>query len=85
MAPEQVQGQPADARTDIFALGTLLYEMATGRRAFEATTQASLIAKILRPNQPAVSLLAPLTPPALDHVVQGCLAKAPARSLADGS
>ena len=78
MAPEQVQGQPADARTDIFALGTLLYEMATGRRAFEATTQASLIAKILETEPPVVSSLAPLTPPALDHVVQGCLAKAPA-------
>ena len=78
MAPEQVQGQPADARTDIFALGTILYEMATGRRAFEATTQASLIAKILETEPPVVSSLAPLTPPALDHVVQGCLAKAPA-------
>ena len=78
MAPEQVQGQPADARTDIFALGALLHEMATGRRAFEATTQASLIAKILETEPPAVSSLAPLTPPALDHVVQGCLAKAPA-------
>ena len=77
MAPEQVQGQPADVRTDIFALGALLYEMATGRRAFEATTQASLIAKILETEPPTVSSLAPLTPPALDHVVQGCLAKAP--------
>ena len=56
----------------------ILYEMATGRRAFEATTQASLIAKILETEPPAVSSLAPLTPPALDHVVQGCLAKAPA-------
>ena len=78
MAPEQVQGAPADARTDIFALGTILHEMATGRRAFEATTQASLIAKILETEPPVVSSLAPLTPPALDHVVQGCLAKAPA-------
>ena len=52
--------------------------MATGRRAFEATTQASLIAKILETEPPAVSSLAPLTPPALDHVVQGCLAKEPA-------
>ena len=77
MAPEQVQGLPADARTDLFALGTILHEMATGRRAFEATTQASLIAKILETEPPSVSSLASLTPPALDHVVQGCLAKAP--------
>ena len=53
MAPEQLQGAAADARTDIFALGALLYEMATGRRAFEATTQASLIAKILETEPPA--------------------------------
>jgi eukaryotic-like serine/threonine-protein kinase len=78
MAPEQVQGQPADARTDIFALGALLHEMATGRRAFAATTQASVIAKILETEPPLVSSLAPLAPPALDHLVQGCLAKAPA-------
>jgi eukaryotic-like serine/threonine-protein kinase len=77
MAPEQVQGLPADARTDLFALGTILHEMATGRRAFEASTQASLIGKILETEPPVVSLLAPLAPPALDHVVQGCLAKAP--------
>src|SRR6185295_5322154 len=77
MAPEQVQGLPADARTDLFALGITLHEMATGRRAFEATTQASLIAKILETEPPVVSSLVPLSPPALDHVVQGCLAKAP--------
>jgi Tol biopolymer transport system component len=78
MSPEQVQGQPADARTDIFGLGALLYEMATGRRAFEATTQASLVAKILETEPPVVSSVAPLAPPALDHVVQTCLAKTPA-------
>jgi len=77
MAPEQVQGAPADARTDIFALGMLLYEMATGRRAFEASTQASLIAKILESEPPAVSTLVPLASPALDHVIQNCLAKEP--------
>ena len=77
MAPEQVQGQPADVRTDIFALGTILHEMATGQRAFEATTQASLIAKILETEPADVSSLVPLTPAALDHVVRGCLAKAP--------
>jgi eukaryotic-like serine/threonine-protein kinase len=77
MAPEQVQGAPADARTDIFALGSILYEMATGRRAFEATTQASLIAKILETDVPAISTHTPLAPAALDHVVQSCLAKDP--------
>jgi eukaryotic-like serine/threonine-protein kinase len=77
MAPEQIQGLPADARTDLFALGAILHEMATGRRAFEATTQPTLIGKILETKPPLVSSLAPLTPPALDHVVQGCLAKAP--------
>jgi eukaryotic-like serine/threonine-protein kinase len=78
MSPEQVQGLAADARADLFALGAILHEMATGRRAFEAATQASLVAKILETEPPVVSSLAPLTPPALDHVVQSCLAKAPA-------
>jgi len=68
---------PADARTDIFALGTILYEIATGRRAFDAKTQASLIAKILETEPPAVSALAPVAPAVFDHVVQGCLAKEP--------
>ena len=78
MAPEQVQGAPADARTDIFALGSILYEMVTGRRAFEATTQASLIAKILETDVPPVSTLTANAPPVFDHVVQTCLAKEPA-------
>ncbi len=78
MAPEQVQGFPADARSDLFALGTILYEMATGRRAFEASTQASLIARILTSDVPDVSTLAPVAPPLFDHVVQCCLAKEPA-------
>jgi serine/threonine protein kinase len=77
MAPEQVQGGLADARTDIFALGAILYEMTTGRRAFEAKTQASLIAKILETDPPAVSALAAVSPPVFDHVVQRCLAKEP--------
>ena len=78
MAPEQVQGAPADARTDIFAFGSILHEMATGRRAFEATTQASLAAKILESEVPLVSSLTPVAPPVFDHIVQGCLAKEPA-------
>jgi hypothetical protein len=77
MSPEQAAGTPLDNRTDLFSLGLVLYEMATGRRAFEARTQASLIAKILETEPPTVSTLTPLTPPVFDHVVQGCLAKAP--------
>jgi len=78
MAPEQVQGQPADTRTDIFAFGTIMHEMITGRRLFEASTQASLIAKILTSDVPATSTLARPVPPALEHVLHGCLAKEPA-------
>ena len=77
MAPEQIQAQPVDARTDIFSLGAVLYEMVTGRKAFEAQSQASLIAKILETDPPTVSSLAPASPPALEHVVRRCLAKAP--------
>jgi Tol biopolymer transport system component len=75
MAPEQVQGTPVDARTDIFAFGSILYEMATGHRAFEAATQASLIAKILEAEVPPISALTANAPAALDHVVRACLAK----------
>jgi eukaryotic-like serine/threonine-protein kinase len=75
MAPEQVQGLEADGRTDIFALGAILHEMATGRRAFEGQGQASLIAKILEMDPPTVSSLVPVAPPALDQLVQRCLAK----------
>ena len=77
MAPEQVQGLAIDARTDLFALGTILHEMATGRRSFEAATEASLTKAILETAPPAVATLSPQAPPALDHVVQGCLAKHP--------
>jgi serine/threonine-protein kinase len=75
MAPEQVEGQEADARTDIFACGALLYEMLTGRPAFEAKSQAGLIAAILTSDPPPLAALAPLAPPALDRVVRKCLAK----------
>jgi hypothetical protein len=77
MAPEQVEAKEVDARTDIFAFGAVVYEMATGRKAFEGKTQASLIAKILEIDPPPISSLQPMTPPALDRVVKKCLAKEP--------
>jgi len=77
MAPEQLEGKPADARTDIFAFGALLYEMLTGRKAFEGTSQASLISAILSSDPSPIALRQPLSPPALDCVVKTCLAKDP--------
>jgi serine/threonine-protein kinase len=77
MSPEQVEGNEADARTDIFALGVVVYEIATGKKAFEGKSQASLIAAILERDPPAISSLQPMTPPALDRVVKKCLAKEP--------
>ena len=75
MAPEQVEGREADPRTDIFAFGAVLYEMVTGKRAFEGKSQASVIAAILEREPPAMSSIQPLTPPAFDHVVRRCLTK----------
>jgi serine/threonine protein kinase len=77
MAPEQLEGLKADARSDIWALGCVLYEMATGKRAFEAKSPASVVAMILRGEPREMSELAPLAPPALDRLVRQCLAKDP--------
>ena len=77
MSPEQLESKEADARTDLFALGEILYEMATGKRAFEGKSQASLIAAILEREPAPITSLAPLTPPALDRVIRACLAKDP--------
>ncbi|MGH9317207.1 MAG: protein kinase domain-containing protein, partial [Thermoanaerobaculia bacterium] len=77
MAPEQLEGKEADVRSDIFAFGAVLYEMSTGRKAFEGKSQASLIAAILEHDPPAISAVQPLVPPALDRVVRTCLAKDP--------
>jgi hypothetical protein len=77
MAPEQLEGNEAGARTDIFALGAVLYEMATGRRAFQGSSKTSLIAAIVSSQPEPVSTVAPMTPPALDHVIRRCLAKDP--------
>ncbi|MBI2212839.1 MAG: serine/threonine-protein kinase [Acidobacteria bacterium] len=77
MAPEQLEGREADARTDIFALGALLYEMATAKRAFEGSTKTSLIAAIVSSHPAPISSVTPMTPPALDHIVRKCLEKDP--------
>jgi eukaryotic-like serine/threonine-protein kinase len=77
MAPEQLEGKETDTRTDIFAFGAILYEMATGKRAFEGKSQASLIAAILAAEPKPMRALQPLTPPVLERVVQTCLAKDP--------
>ena len=77
MSPEQIEGQEVDTRSDIFALGALLYEMATGRRAFAGRTQASVVAAVLASEPKPISSLQPMAPPALDRVVKICLAKDP--------
>ena len=77
MAPEQLEGHEADPRTDIFAFGALLYEMATGRKAFSGTSRASLISNIMKEEPVPVSTIQPMTPPAFDRVVRTCLAKDP--------
>ncbi len=77
MAPEQLEGKDADARSDLWALGCVLYETATGKRAFEGTTSASVISSIMRDEPRAMSELTPLAPPALERIVRRCLAKDP--------
>ena len=77
MAPEQLEGKEADARTDIFAFGAVLYEMLTGQRAFHGKSQASLIGSILKDEPPPVSTVQTMTPPTLDHVIRRCMAKEP--------
>jgi Tol biopolymer transport system component len=77
MAPEQIEGQEADPRTDIFAFGVVVYEMVTGRKAFAGTTSASLIGAILKDQPPPLSTVQPVTPAGLDRTVRRCLAKEP--------
>jgi eukaryotic-like serine/threonine-protein kinase len=77
MAPEQVQGRDADARSDIFALGAVLYEMLTGKRAFAGKSQISVMSAILEKDPEPISTVQPLAPRVLDHVIQRAMAKDP--------
>jgi Tol biopolymer transport system component len=77
MSPEQLEGREADVRSDLWSFGCVLYEMATGRRAFDGRSQASLISSIMKDEPRPIPELAPLTPPALDRAVRTCLAKDP--------
>ena len=77
MAPEVLQGAEADARSDLFSFGCVLYEMATGKAAFDGKTQLSVLAAILEKEPEPMSTLQPMTPPALEMVVKGCLEKDP--------
>jgi serine/threonine protein kinase len=77
MAPEQVEGKEADARSDIFSLGAVLYEMIGGKRAFEGKTLVSVAAAILEKDPAPIRTLQPETPPALERAIKKCLAKDP--------
>lgn len=77
MSPEQVRGEKADHRSDIFALGAILYEMLTGQRAFRKATSAETMSAILNEDPAAVSQILPTTPPALQKIVHRCLEKNP--------
>jgi Tol biopolymer transport system component/tRNA A-37 threonylcarbamoyl transferase component Bud32 len=77
MAPEQLEGKTADARTDIFSFGCVLYEMSTGRKAFSGTSQASLVTAIMSKEPEPISSVVSMSPPALDRLVTTCLAKDP--------
>jgi serine/threonine protein kinase/Tol biopolymer transport system component len=77
MSPEQVECKELDGRSDIFSLGAVLYEMVTGRRAFEGKSQLSVASAILEKDPPPISSVKPVTPPALERVITKCLAKLP--------
>jgi len=77
MSPEQVEGKEADARSDIFALGAVLYEMVTGKRAFEGKTATSAMAAVMEREPAPISSLQPMTPPAFERLVKICLSKDP--------
>ena len=77
MSPEQVEGRELDSRSDIFSLGAVLYEMLTGKRAFEGKSQLSVASAILEKDPAPLSAVRPMTPPALDQTIRRCIAKDP--------
>jgi eukaryotic-like serine/threonine-protein kinase len=77
MSPEQIEGKEADGRSDLFALGAVLYEMVTGGRPFGGKSQISVAIAILEKDPEPISALQPLTPPALEYIIHACLAKNP--------
>ena len=77
MSPEQVEGKDVDGRSDIFSLGAVLYEMVTGKKAFEGKSQLSVASAILEKEPELISAVKPMAPPTLDHAIRRCLAKDP--------
>ena len=77
MAPEQIQGREADARSDLFAFGAVVFEMITGTRAFDGDSASSIRAAVIGHDPPTLSSLEPLVPRAMDDLVRRCLAKNP--------
>jgi len=74
MSPEQVEGKELDGRSDIFSLGAVLYEMVTGKPAFEGKSQFSVASAILEKDPAPISAIKPMTPPGIDHAIRRCLA-----------
>ena len=77
MSPEQIEGKDVDGRSDIFSLGAVLYEMLTGKKAFEGKSQLSVASAILEREPVPIGSVKPMTPPALDHAIRRCVAKDP--------
>jgi Tol biopolymer transport system component len=77
MSPEQIEGKELDGRSDIFSLGAVLYEMLTGKRAFDGKSQLSVASAILEKEPAPITATKPMTPPVLDHAIRRCLAKDP--------
>src|SRR6185369_4740043 len=77
MSPEQLQGKPADVRSDIFAFGLVFYEMLTGKRAFDGDNAASVISAIMTSEPPPLPQAPPAASPALERILKQCIAKDP--------